>query len=155
MTLIDDDFLTGLSETTHWILPWGLCVTCLALLTVFQRKSFIGKHRSSRIVPNRIIHYHFMGSSNHICRRDGDLPAHCFWLAFLFSPVVTSFNQKPSKFQIEPLYQLRSREEREYVPEQDIFCGEIFCGVHATNFSLSALNTCIMGYLVKNQCYEE
>lgn len=28
--------------------------------------------------------------------------------------IFTSFNQKPSEFQIEPLYQLRSPEEREY-----------------------------------------
>lgn len=54
-----------------------------------------------------------------------DLPAHwCLLALTLLFPVVTHFNQKPLEFSMEPLYWLRSLEEKEYVYKQNILCKE-------------------------------
>lgn len=83
-------------------------------------------------IPKEVIHW--QGQSLPTCAKQNyslplygkpfqegwDLPAHwCLLALTLFFPVVTHFNQKPLEFSMEPLYQLRSLEEKEYVYKQN------------------------------------
>lgn len=83
---------------------------------------FKGSHSLASIKSPQLCHTELFitilwKSPNHISRKAGGLPAHWFLLALtLFFPLVTSFNQKLLKCQMEPLcWDLPNKAERAYI----------------------------------------